>query len=447
MGSRLRHALPPQARRPVVAAPPLWTNWSGDQRCAPGLIAAPADEAEVAAAVRRAARHGATVRVAGSGHSFGDIVCTGGHLLTLRRMSRVLDADRSSGLVRVQAGITLHALGEELAGRGLALENQGDIDAQTLAGALATATHGTGERFGNLSSRVAAMRLVTADGEVAELDGGDELRAARVGLGALGVVTEVTLRCVPAFTLERVDEPMARDEVLDRLDELAGAHDHFELFALPYADRVLVRRCTRGDGPPGPRGGLTEWAQGHVENEVLALAGRVARRAPRVVPRMNASLMRLVTRDVVVDRSHRVYASRRDVRFTEMEYAVPREHARTAVEGVLAIVEHERLPIAFPIEVRFVAADDALLSPAAGRATCYVAVHQHAGEPYEAYFRAVEALMTGLGGRPHWGKRHTQTAETLRARYPGWDAFGAVRDRLDPQRRFANAYVRRVLGP
>jgi FAD-linked oxidoreductase len=400
----------------------------------------------VVAAVERAAADGAVLRVAGAGHSFTDIACTDGHLLSLRRMARVLDADPASGLVRVQAGIRLRELAEELARRGLALENQGDIDAQSLAGALATATHGTGARFGNLSSRVAAMRLVTGTGEVVELDGGDELRAARVGLGALGIVTEVTLRCVPAFTLERVDEPRPLDAVLAELDALVDGHDHFELWAFPYADRVMVRRCTRGDRAPEPRDDRAARIKDRLENEGMTLAGRLAARVPRAVPRLNRALTALVSRDVLVDRSHRVFASRRDVRFTEMEYAVPREHARAAIEGVLGLVARRRLPIAFPIEVRFVAADDALLSPAAGRDTCYVAVHQHVGQEFETYFRAVEELMDGFGGRPHWGKRHYQTAATLRERYPAWDAFAAVRDRLDPERRFANAYVRRVLG-
>lgn len=447
VGPRLRHLPPPPSRRPAVGATPgVWRNWSGEQRCAPAVALAPATEAEVVAAVQRAAAEGAVLRVAGSGHSFTDIACTDGHLLSLRRLDRVLDADPATGLARVQAGIALRALGEQLARRGLALENQGDIDAQTLAGALATGTHGTGTRFGNLSSRVAAMRLVTGTGAVVELDGGDELRAARVGLGALGVVTEVTLRCVPSFTLERVDEPRPLGAVLDDLDALADGHDHFEFWAFPYADRVMVRRCTRSDRPPERRDPRAEWVKGKLENEGMTLAGRVAGRVPRAVPRLNRALTALVSRDVLVDRSHRVYASRRDVRFTEMEYAVPRRRARDAIEGVLGLVARLRLPVAFPIEVRFVAADDALLSPAAGRDTCYVAVHQHVGQEFETYFRAVEELMDALDGRPHWGKRHAQRAATLRPRYPGWDAFAAVRDRLDPERRFANAYVRRVLG-
>lgn len=424
-----------------------WVNWARDQRCAPAAQAAPASEQEVADEVRRAARAGRPVKAVGSGHSFSDIACTDGHLLSLARLDRVLDADPATGLVRVQAGITLRALGERLAEHGLALENQGDIDAQSLAGALATGTHGTGARFGNLSSRVAALRLVTAAGEAIDVTGGDELRAARVGLGALGVVTEVTLRCVPAFTLERVDEPRSLHATLDELDSLVDGLDHFELWAFPYADRVMARLGTRSTRPPEPRPAAAGWIKERLENEGLALAGRLTRPVPRAVPRLNRLLTRLISRDVLVDRSHRVYANRRDLRFTEQEHAVPREHARAAVEGVLATVARLRLPIALPIEVRFVAADDALLSPSAGRDTCYVAIHQHAGHDPAPYFRAVEELMDRFDGRPHWGKRHGQTAATLASRYPGWGAFAAVRDRLDPDRRFTNAYLRRVLGP
>src|SRR3954453_14369693 len=226
--------------------PERWTNWAGEQVCAPERIVRPSTEEELAGAVAGASR----VRGAGSGHSFTDIACTDGLLVDLGRMDRILGQEGE--LVTVQAGITLHELGRELAGRGLAMENQGDIERQPLAGALATATHGTGARFANLSSRVEAVRLVTAAGEAVELDGGDDLLAARVSLGALGAISTVTLRCVPLFTLRRVDEPRPLAETLDRFDELADANDHFEFFAFPYSDLALVRLSSRGDFDPRP---------------------------------------------------------------------------------------------------------------------------------------------------------------------------------------------------
>jgi len=425
-----------------------WTNWARQQVCAPAVIEHPRSEAEVVAAVRRAAERELRVRAVGSGHSFTDIACTDGVMVDLSGMNRVLDADPGSGLVRVEAGISIKRLGEELERRGLALENQGDIDTQALAGALATATHGTGLRFANLSSRVEGVRLVDGRGEAREVSGGDQLLAARVGLGALGIVTELTLRAVPLFTLRRRDEPRPLGETLEAMDELVEGSDHWEFWVFPYSDVALTRRSSRSEEPPRAADQRKVWLQEYVlENAVMGAFARTGRALPRLVPRLNATLPRLVSPSTKVDRAWRVFASRRAVRFTEMEYAIPRAHAREAVEGVLDLIERRRLPVNFPIEVRFTAADDAFLSTAHGRETCYVAVHQYVGMEYESYFRAVERLMDGFDGRPHWGKRHYQSAAVLAERYPEWERFAAVRAELDPDGRFENDYVRRVLGP
>ena len=429
--------------------PEIWTNWAGDQRCAPVAFERPRSEEEVAAAVERARAAGERVRVAGSGHSFTDIACTDGHMLSLAAMDRVLEADRDSGLVRVQAGITLNALGKRLAEMGLAMENQGDIDRQALAGALATATHGTGLRFGNVSSRVSAVRLVTGEGVAVELTDGEDLRAARVALGALGVVTEVTLSCVPLFTLRRVDEPRQLEQVLSSLDRLVEENDHFEFYVFPYTDVALVRETERStELVPQPPHPLRLWVdEVLIPNGIVGLAGVMGRVRPSLIPAANRALMRVVNRTVRTDHSYRVYASQRDVRFTEMEYAIPRRHGEEAVRRVLEVIERRRMPVSFPIEVRFVAGDDAHLSTANGRETTYIAVHQIRGMEFESYFRAVEAIMDEYGGRPHWGKRHYQSAATLAPRYPDWDAFQSVRARLDPDGVFSNDYLERVLGP
>jgi L-gulono-1,4-lactone dehydrogenase len=419
-----------------------WTNWAGEQVCAPERIARPASEDELAGVVREAGK----VRVAGSGHSFTDIACSDGVLVDVTRMNRVLAHDGE--LVTVEAGITLNELGRELAARGLAMENQGDIDRQTLAGALATATHGTGARYGNLSSRVAAVRIVTAAGEVVDLDEGDDLIAARVSLGALGAISAVTLRCVPVFTLRRIDEPRPLDETLARFDELADSHDHFEFYAFPYSDVALVRLSERGDFDPQPPGRAERLLQDLVlENAVPAALFSAGRLLPPLIPSLNRGIARLVGRSTRTDLSYRVYASRRDIKFTEMEYAVPREHGAEAARRVLDLIRRRRLRVGFPIEVRVVAGDDALLSTAEGRDTVYVAVHQYRRMEFETYFRAVEGIMADYGGRPHWGKRHYQLAATLRPLYPGWDRFQEVRARLDPEGKFTNDYCERVLGP
>ncbi len=458
-----------------------WRNWAGDERCAPAAIERPTSIAEIAAVLERAAAHGQRVRVAGAGHSFSDIALTDGRLLRLDRMSRLLEIDRSSGLVRVQGGITIHALNARLAAIGLALENLGDIDVQSIAGAISTATHGTGARLRNIPSQVAALTLVLADGSTlhcSERDDPELLRAARVGLGALGVVAEVTLRCVPAFRLRGLDAPASLEQTLERFEELALANDHFEFFVFPHARTALTRTNNRTEEPARPRGRASAYANDVLlTNHAFGLFCRLGRRMPAQIPHINRLVTRLAGTSRRVDRSDRIFASPRLVRFTEMEYALPRERTVEAVRRVLELVEGgpledesggrdsrkggprsagerwrggaRRAPFAvpFPIEVRTVAADDALISTAAGRDSGFVAVHMFEGMAWEPYFRAVEAIMDELGGRPHWGKRHFQSAATLRERYPEWERFQAVRRQLDPEGRFANAYTDRVLGP
>jgi len=429
----------------------MWRNWAGDQRCEPAAIERPGGVAEIAAALERAAAAGQRVRVAGSGHSFTDAVCTDGRLLSLERMDRVLDVDRASGLVRVEGGITIHALSAALARHGLAFENLGDIDVQTIAGAISTATHGTGARLRNLSAQVESIELVLADGTARVFSASDAdptaFLAARVGVGSLGVIAAVTLRAVPAFTLRGVDAPRPLGETLDRLEQLGEENDHFELFVFPHCDTALTRANNRVEEPPRPRSRLSAYA-----NDVLltnhafhafCLAGRAL---PRLIPALNRTVTRLAGSSARVDRSDRIFASPRLVRFTEMEYALPRERTAEAVRQVMELIPRCGFQVPFPIEVRLVAGDDALLSPAHGRPTGYVAVHMFRGMAWEPYFRAVEAIMDEHGGRPHWGKRHFQAAETLRPRYPRWDDFQAVRAHLDPDGRFGNAYSDRVLG-
>jgi L-gulonolactone oxidase len=427
-----------------------WSNWAGDQRCAPAAIERPASVEELSAAVARAGERGLPVRVAGAGHSFSDIACTDGLLLRLDRLARVLDVDRATGLVRAQAGITIRELNGALDAYGLALENLGDVDAQTIAGAISTATHGTGARLRNISSQVVELTLVLADGSTLvcsrERDE-DAFRAAVVGLGALGVVAEVTLRCVPAFTLHGVDAPAPLADTLDRFEELALGNDHFEFFVFPHAHTALTRTNNRTERPPRPRSRLSAYANDVLlTNYAFELCCRAGRRFPRRIPQINRLVTRLAGNSERVDRSAAIFASPRLVRFTEMEYALPRERTPLAVRRVMELVEDRGFAVPFPIEVRTVAGDDAFLSTAAGRDSGFVAVHMYTGMEWEPYFRAVEAIMDELDGRPHWGKRHFQTASTLRARYPDWDRFAAARARLDPHGVFANEWTERVLG-
>lgn len=426
-----------------------WRNWSGEQRCSPARIVRARSADEVAAAVRAAADEGLPVRAVGSGHSFTGAALTDGVMIDVAAMDRVLHADAASGLVRVQAGITIRALSAALAAMGLAMENLGDIDEQTLAGALVTGTHGTGAGLGNISTQVRAAELVTGTGEIVELDGTDPdaLLAARVAIGALGVITAVTLQTVPAFVLHGVDRTEPLEDVLATVDERTAAARHFEAYVFPHADRAVTRTNTVVDGPADPPSALSRFLrQGVLETGVLAALSETGRRLPRAIPAMNRTVIALAGTSVRTDRSDRIFASPRRVRFVEMEYALPRAAAVPALREILATIDRRRLPVNFPIELRFVAGDDALLSPACGRDTAYLAVHTYRDMPWRTYFEAVEAIAEAHEGRPHWGKRHFRTAETLAPRYPGWARFQAVRRRLDPDGRFCNAYTDRVLG-
>jgi FAD-linked oxidoreductase len=434
-----------------ATSPGEFVNWAGDQRCRPARVAAPRSREELAEAIGAAVAAGQTVSVAGSGHSFTEAAMTDGTMLRLEALRGVIDADRESGLVRVAGGTVLAALNDELAALGLGLENLGDIDAQTLAGAISTGTHGTGAGFGNISARVEAVELVLGDGSVRELTAVSDpelLRAARIGIGALGAISAVTLRCFPAFTLERVDTPFAREGVLDRFDELADVNDHFELFTFPYSDRALVLERNRVDSAPRPRGRTAAFLNDIVlENWTLEAFAATGKAIPAAIPRLARLAGWLASGGRTVDHSHRVFVNERRVRFTEMEYAVPRAHGPTAVRRVIEWVRANRYPVFFPIEMRVAAPDDADLSAAHERPTAYIAVHQYRGMEWRPYFEAVEAIMDDYAGRPHWGKRHFQTAATLAPRYPRWDAFQRARDELDPGRVFSNEYAERVLGP
>jgi len=430
---------------------PGWVNWAGDQACRPARLARPANRDELGEAIAAAAAAGRRVSVAGSGHSFTEAALTDGTLLRIEALKGVIDADRASGLVEVGAGTVLADLNEELARLGLAMENLGDIDRQTIAGAISTGTHGTGARLRNISAQVEGIELVGADGSVRRLSAAADpelLRAARIGVGALGAISAVTLRCVPAFTLERIDASRPREQVLDSFQESADANDHFELFTFPYADSALVLERNRTAAPARPRGRAAGYLNDVVlENWALEALSATGKRFPAAIPALSRLAARVASGSRTVDRSDRVFANDRRVRFTEMEYGVPREHGPEAARRVIEWVRSNRYPVFFPIEMRVAAGDDALLSPSHQRDTAYIAVHQYRGMEWRPYFEAVEEIMDSYGGRPHWGKRHFQTAATLAPRYPEWATFQAARDELDPGRVFANEYAERVLGP
>jgi L-gulonolactone oxidase len=428
-----------------------WTNWA-DTVSADVSVARPAGVAELAAIVAAASERGQHVKPIGAGHSFTSIGATDGVQLRLDRLAGVVRADRETGLVTVLAGTRLHALNETLWELGLSMTNLGDIDVQTISGAISTGTHGTGAKLGGLATQVRALELVLADGSVLYCDADenpDVFAAARGGLGALGGIATVTLQCEPAFALAAAEEPASLDEVLADLDENVLGNDHYEFFWFPHTRRVLSKRNNRV--LPGtelrPIGALRHWLDDEfLSNQVFERVNRLTTRRPSLIPRANAVATRLLGARDYIDRSYRVFASVRSVRFREMEYAVPRAAVPQVLGEIEAYLERSGEQIGFPVEVRFAAADDVWLSTAFGRDSGYVAVHQYHRREHEPYFRAFEAIARDVGGRPHWGKIHYRDAASLRAVYERFDDFVAVRDKLDPQRTFGNDYLARVLG-
>jgi L-gulonolactone oxidase len=427
-----------------------WTNWAGNQTCSPVAIDYPETEEELAEIVREAAAAGQRVKVPGTGHSFTGIALTDGRLVSMDRYQRVLSADPISGLVTVQAGIKLHRLNAALDRRGLAMRNLGDIDRQSIAGAVSTSTHGTARDLGGIATDIAGLRLVAGDGSVIDCSAEVEpelFKAARVGLGALGVISTVTLQTVPAFTLNAVEAPMNVDELLEGLDQHVADNDHFEFFWVPGTRWAIAKFNNRRGEPAVGRG---RWRQFRDDilfsNVAFGLMCRIGRLRPALIPRVAKALPAAgATR--YTDVSHRVFCSPRHIRFYEMEYAIPFEAAAEAFNRVRDYVARSGLILSFPVEVRFTTGDDIPLSTASGRRSAYIAVHVYQHTHYQQYFEAVEDIMDDYGGRPHWGKLHFQTAETLAPRYPMWDEFQAARRRLDPEGRFANPYLDRVIGP
>jgi L-gulonolactone oxidase len=365
-------------------------------------------------------------------------------------MNGVIDVDRATGSVRVQAGIKLRSLNEQLDALGLALENLGDIDVQSIAGATATGTHGTGVKLRNISASIESLQLVGADGSVREINeqnDADEWRAARINLGALGVVTEMTLRTVPAFSLRAEDKAERLDAVLENLDERIDENDHFEFYMFPYSNYAMTRTNNRIDEPPKERSKASAWLHEiFLVNTMFGLICRTGRRFRRTIPALNRVAARMSGSPARIDRSYRVFASPRLVKFTETEYAFRREDCKEAVREVKRMIERNRYDVPIPLEVRFAAPDDALLAPTYGRETCHFSAHMFEKMEWRPYFAAFEQVMDHLDGRPHWGKRHFQTAATLASLYPRWDDFGTIRKRMDPEGMFANEHVTRVLG-
>jgi FAD-linked oxidoreductase len=430
----------------------VWRNWARTESVKPVRVERPTTIGAVQRAVRGARRTGLRIKAVGAGHSFTGIAVATGVLLELDELSGIVSVDRDRQRVTLLGGTRLFDLPRLLRPHGLALTNMGDIDRQSISGAISTGTHGTGAEFGGISTQVVGLTLVTAEGDLLTIDqtqNTELLPAAALGLGALGIIVEVTLQCVTAFVLEAVEKPLPLGDVIRDLGEHVGGADHFEFYWFPGTRTAVTKTNRRAPAsvvtrPLGAgRAFLDDTLMANGVFRVTCAAGAIV---PAVVPGVNALAERLWSNREFSDQSHRVFATKRSVRFREMEYAVPADDVPEVLGEIDDLIEARGWRISFPIEVRFARADDLWLSTASGRATGYVAVHRYFRENHTEYFEAVEEIMTAHSGRPHWGKLHTLSAEPLAGLYPRHGDFVALRDRLDPERMFSNAYLDRVLG-
>lgn len=427
-----------------------WRNWAGNVTARPAREVTPASVDELSEALRRAREDGLKVKPVGTGHSFTPAAATDGLLIRPELLTGIRRIDREAGTVTVEAGTPLKRLNTALAREGLSLTNMGDIMEQTVSGATSTGTHGTGRESASISAQIRALELVTADGKVltcSEKENPEVFAAARIGLGALGVISAITFAVEPVFFLTAREEPMSFDKVTGEFDALHAENEHFEFYWFPHTGNCTTKRNNRSAGPAAPPGKVSAFVEDEIlSNGLFQVVNTIGRAVPATIPGIAKISSKALSARTYTDIPYKVFTSPRRVRFMEMEYAVPRAALVETLRELKTMVERSDLRVSFPVEVRTAPADDITLSTASGRESAYIAVHMYRGTPYQAYFTAAERIFTAHEGRPHWGKIHTRGADYFAQAYPRFAEFTALRDRLDPDRLFGNAYLRRVLG-
>jgi FAD-linked oxidoreductase len=424
------------------ARPIPWRNWSGSQQCLPAARSAPATVAELQELIASAK---GTVRAVGAGHSFAPLVPTDGTIVSLSRIGGLVSHDSQTLQATLWAGSRLGDIGQPLEDAGQALVNMPDIDEQTLAGCLATATHGTGAGIGCMSTFIEGLQLVDARGDLVDCDANTNaelFQAAKVSLGALGVITQVRLQNVVPYRLRRETVWRSFEEILEIADTMAGQHRNFEFYYIPFSGMGFTDVHDITTEPLGS----TEKIDSNESVQDLKLARDWLQGSPKVRELVLSSIVKTLDDEVMVESSWKNYASERNVRFNEMEYHLPREHGLQAMREVRAALESQHPEVFFPIEVRFIKGDDIWLSPFHQRDTCSIAVHRYFEEDYKPYFKTIEPIFRKYEGRPHWGKLNTLQRDDLRKLYPRWDDFVEVRRTIDPNGRFLNPYLAGLFG-
>ncbi len=425
-------------------------NWSGYHQWNPLQIFKPKAENEITQIVQKAIQENKKIRLIGSGHSFTPLSKTDDFLVSLDDFQGIISIDKSNKQVTVKAGTKLNHLNKLLDKEGLALENLGDIDVQSIAGAISTGTHGTGINFGNLCTQVRKLKFVNGKGEIitCSLDKNPEtFKAAVLSLGTMGILTEITLQCVSKYNLQLFVRKKTLDEVLQNLNEYNSKFRHFEFYWFPNTDYVMTKELnvTKKEADKSSFG---EYVQEMLlENYAFKVICEMSYRFPSTTRSVSKFAANTISDFQKIKQSFKVFSTSRIVRFNEMEYNVPAEAYQDVIKDLTNWINKNNKDVMFPIENRFVQKDDIYLSPAYQRDSAYISVHVYNKKDFTAYFKALEEIFTAYHGRPHWGKMHTRRAEHFAQLYPKFEEFNSIRAEHDPNEMFLSPYMKSICKP
>jgi L-gulonolactone oxidase len=421
-----------------------WSNWSNRVKCHPSKLYQPSSESEIINLVSQANANSTSLRVAGSGHSFTELVPSREWLMNLKNYTGLTSINVKKGTATFRAGTQLSEVTESLFKKGFALENMGDIDKQSLAGALSTGTHGTGINFGVMSTQLTTINIVTPSRSLVQCtpDTNPELfKAAQVSLGSLGILTELTLELEPVYYLTEEFTKLPLETCLELIEELRANNRHFEFFWFPGTDTAIVKTLNK----TSERNDLPDWTVGDIiENGLFDILCRIGNQVPAGVKWMNQLAAKGFSTSGRTGPGHRVFSSVRSVRFNEMEYGVPAPEGPSVIRDLRELINRKHRGVQFPVEYRYVQGDDIFLSPANGMDRAFIAVHKFHKKSYKSFFRDCESIFTQYRGRPHWGKIHFRNAQELKNLYPEWDRFQSIRKTLDPKGILMNDHLRKI---
>ena len=425
-------------------------NWSGRVKWNPESVQSPSSEEEIQKIIIQANNDAKKVRIIGTGHSFTPLYKTNEILINLDQYQGIISIDKEKLQATIKAGTKLFVLGDLLYQQGMAMENMGDIDKQSLGGTISTGTHGTGLKFGTISTQVVALKFINGKGEIiscSQTNNPTLFKAAQVALGSLGIISEITLQCVPAYKLELWNRQEKMIDVLSNFKQRNQENRNFEFYWFPYTKTAWTKTSNIvDDQEPDKINAINYFVDYAVENYCFKILAEMA----RVFPSQNINVAKISAATIPdvkkVYQSHKIYATPRLVRFNEMEYNVPLEASSDVLKDVMKLVNSKKFNIHFPIEHRVVKADDIYLSPAYERDSFYIACHVYNKKDYEPYFKALEEIFRAHDGRPHWGKMHFLKASDLRSSYPMFDTFIKHRNEQDPNKIFISPYFEELFG-